>query len=110
MLNSFVLTPKPNATLKAKKLKLMTSAKVDSIMEPMPQPRLNEVFSSILNELSDFMAKKNEHFRSKAYSNAAFEILKHPTPIYTIIKVILIKYFIIKFQKCYKLKSKLNLR
>lgn len=83
MLNSFVLTPKPNATLKAKKLKLMTSVKVDSIMEPMPQPRLNEVFSSILNELSDFMAKKNEHFRSKAYSNAAFEILKHPTPIYT---------------------------
>lgn len=83
MLNSFVSKPKPNATLKAKKLKLITSTNVDSIMEPMPQPRLNEVFSSLLTELSEFMAKKNEHFRSKAYSNAAFEILKHPTPIYT---------------------------
>ena len=85
MLNSFVLTPKTksNSTLKAKKLNFLTSENVDTLMEPMPQPQLNEVFSSLLTELSEFMAKKNDHFRSKAYSNAAFEILKHPNPIYT---------------------------
>lgn len=99
MLKPLVLKTKPNATLKSKKLKGINP----EILKPKtPEPpeeqamaivqkRLNEEFISILNELSEFMSKKGEHFRSKAYSNAALEILKHPTPIYSITDVKQIK-------------------
>ena len=94
MLKPIVLKTKPNATLKSKKLKGITQEISKPIApEPLPPPqpsmpiiqkRLNEVFITILNELSEFMAKKGEHFRSKAYSNAALEIVKYPHSIYTI--------------------------
>jgi NAD-dependent DNA ligase len=94
MLKPLLLKTKPNATLKSKKLKLVTQDTLKPIAPaplPPPQPtmpiiqkRLNEVFITILNELSEFMAKKGEHFRSKAYSNAALEIVKYPHSIYTI--------------------------
>ena len=92
MVKPLVLKTKPNATLKSKKLKVInqeilkpnTPEQQEKQAMPIIQKRLNEEFISILNELSEFMSKKGEHFRSKAYSTAALEILKHPTPIYTI--------------------------
>ena len=92
MVKPLVLKTKPNATLKSKKLKVINQEILkpktpDSQKEqamPITQKRLNEEFITILNELSEFMSKKGEHFRAKAYSTAALEILKHPTPIYTI--------------------------
>jgi len=93
MLKPVVLKTKPNATLKSKKLKQTTQDILKPKTPDSPQPampimqkqkRLNEDFISILNELSEFMSKKGEHFRSKAYSNAALEIMLHPTPIYSI--------------------------
>ena len=92
MRKSVILKTKPNATLKSKKLKLTNQdtlkPKTPEPPEPEPMPvlqkRLNEDFISILNELSEFMTKKGEHFRAKAYSNAALEVMIHPTPIYSI--------------------------
>ena len=86
MIKPLVLKTKPNATLKSKKLKILNPEQPQLTQQPMPiiLKRLNEEFITILNELSEFMAKKGEHFRSKAYSTAALEIMKHPTDIYSI--------------------------
>ena len=90
MLKPLVLKTKPNATLKSKKLKVINPEilKQKTPEQPSTMPvikkRFNEDFISLLNELSEFMEKKGEHFRSKAYSTAALEILKHPDSIYSI--------------------------
>lgn len=66
-------------TIKNKKLKIIDRNQIS--MSSPSNVRLNEEFVKILSELNDIMIRQGEHFRAKAYREAAEAIMLYPTDI-----------------------------
>ena len=69
-------------TMRKRKLRIVKSLKqTHPSYTKMPNERLNERFIELLSELADIMSKKGEHFRAKAYTNAADALTSYPENI-----------------------------